>query len=188
MSLEIILSLFTSALFIFFALKPTAITILELLKTIKEKQQTVSLLNQKIQNTQTAKNLFSASQDSIALTLNSVPDHPEPDNLSTQIQGLSAQDGVNVSSITVNPTAILGKYIAPTLPNTEPLPDNVNGASFSLDVTSQSYTSLIAFLSDLKKLRRAIKIDSVKLSSSDTLNGPILTVAVDGRITYLSTD
>lgn len=186
MSLEIILSLFTSALFIVFALKPTAITILELLKSIKEKEQTLSLMDQKIVNTQKAKDIFSASQDTITLTLNSVPDHPEPDNLSTQIQGLSSQDGVSVGSISVSPTAILGKGSSTTIPNTDALPDNVNGASFSLNVSSQNYVSLINFLSDLKKLRRAIKIDSVKLSTTDTLGGSALTIAITGRVAYLS--
>ncbi|MDP1710294.1 MAG: hypothetical protein Q8L28_01635, partial [bacterium] len=60
--LEIILSLTTITIFAIFALKPTAVTIIGLVNEIKDKENSLSGLNQKINDLKTARNIYNQSQ------------------------------------------------------------------------------------------------------------------------------
>lgn len=105
--LEIVLSMTTVIVFLLFALKPTALTIISLLQEIGEKRQTVAALTQKVSDLQTATTLLQKNQNYIPDIDNSVPDIPNPDVLSKQIEGIASQNSVTLLGISVNQVTLV---------------------------------------------------------------------------------
>src|SRR3990172_699090 len=87
--LEIILSVSAVTIFFAFALKPTAITMVSLYNEIKEKENTVSLLDQKVNNLQKASDVFIQNEGVISNIDTSVATNPQPDAIAKQIQGIA---------------------------------------------------------------------------------------------------
>jgi Tfp pilus assembly protein PilO len=183
--LEIILSLSTITVFLLFALKPTALTIINLLREINEKRQTLASLTQKLNNLQTANNLLTQNQSIIPDINTAVPDSPNPDTLSKQVEGLSAKDSTNILGITVNQVALIGSF-SPTKSSSglKPLPKNAREMPFSISI-SGNYPSLISFIKDFSNLRIVVAIDSLGISSSITDKGRVIVAVISGRTAFL---
>src|SRR3989304_9681514 len=107
--LEIILSLSTITIFALFALKPTAVTIVGLLNEIKDKENTLAGLNQKIENLKTARNVYNGSQTQIQNIDNALTTLPQPNLFARQIEGLISKDAVNILGISVGEITLYGK-------------------------------------------------------------------------------
>jgi hypothetical protein len=182
--LEIILSLATLIVFIVFALKPTALTMVSLNKEIDEKKSTLDTLNQKIDNLQTANNLYVQNQDVIPDINAAIFTAPKPDTFSKQIVGIAQRNSVDLVGMSIGQVAIFGK--PPTkISQTEeviPLPEGAESMEVSITVKG-SYSDLIAFLRDLENLRIPIKVDTLNLSTSTTEPG--VTELITGRVPYL---
>ena len=76
MFLELLLTLVTVSFFAAFALRPTLLTIIELLKEIDTKEETLTKMSTKIQNLQQAQTLFLQEQSRISLLETTIPDTP----------------------------------------------------------------------------------------------------------------
>ncbi len=182
--LEIILSLSTLIVFIVFALKPTALTMVTLNKEIKEKKDTLNALNQKINDLQTANNVFIENQSVIPDIDAAIATNPKPDTLSKQILGIAQKDSVNLVGISVGQVPILGASSQPKDLPTELTPLPAGAESMSVSVSAKgSYSDLITFLRDLENLRIPIKVDLLTLSSSQTDSA--ITELITGRVPYL---
>jgi hypothetical protein len=83
--LELILTLVTISFFALFALKPTLLTIIELLREIEAKEETVEKMDTKIQNLQQAQTLYIQEAARIKLLETAIPDKPAPDLFVRQI-------------------------------------------------------------------------------------------------------
>ncbi len=185
--LEIILSLSTLIIFIVFALKPTALTMVSLNKEIKEKRDTLNALNEKINNLQTANSVFIENQNVIPDIDASVFTIPQPDTISKQILGLAQKDSVDIIGMSIGQLTIVG-------PNTiakdesgvdiKPLPAGSQSMPISLSIKGP-YANLSAFLKDVENLRIPIKIDTSTLTSSQIEGGGALVELITGRVPYL---
>src|SRR5258706_1528528 len=183
--LEVILSLSTVIIFIIFALKPTALTIISLYNEIKDKRTTLEALNQKISNLQTANNIFKQNQTVIPDIDAAIFDSPEPDTLSKQILGLSAKDSVSIVGISVGQVVLLGKNTLPkATTDLKPLPGNALAMPVSISVKG-TYSNLLAFTKDFENLRIPSKVDSLALNSSQTQEGSVVIGTVTARVPYL---
>jgi hypothetical protein len=183
--LEIILSLSTITVFLLFALKPTALTIINLLQEINEKRQTVASLTQKLNNLQIANTLLTQNQSVIPDIHIAVPDNPNPDTLSKQVEGLAAKDSTNILGITVNQVTLIGSGATPkTLSGLKSLPKNAKEMPFSVSV-SGNYANLISFIKDFSNLRIATAVDSLGISSSITDKGRVIVAVISGRVAFL---
>lgn len=183
--LELILSLSTMIIFIVFALKPTILTIVSLYKEINEKRSTLSTLNQKITDLQTAANVFDQSQNFIPNVDAAVFGNPEPDTVSKQILGLASKNGVNLLGISIGQTIILGK--STTVKGTsdiKPLPESAQSMPVSISIRG-SYSSLLGFIKDLENLRIPIKVDTLSIGSSQTQEGNVIVGVITARVPYL---
>lgn len=183
--LEIILSLSTLIVFIVFALKPTALTMVSLNKEIKEKKDTLNALNTKINNLQTANNIFIQNQNVIPDIDAAIFTDPKPDTISKQLSGLAQKDSVSLTGTTIGQIAIAGPNTQlkdASSPDIKPLPENAQAMTISI-TTRGSYSDLIVFLKDLESLRIPIKFDLLTLSSSQ-IDGTV-TELITGRIPYL---
>lgn len=182
---EVILSISTIVIFLLFALKPTALTIISLTKEINEKKQTVANLDQKISNLQKASTVYSQNQNLIQNVDTAVASNPRPDIISSQIAGLAAKDSVNVLGLSVGQLTLVGKPAAnKKSKDLKPLPENAFEMPVSINIQGD-YPSLITFISDLENLRIATKIDIVGIGSSETKGERVIVALISIRVPYL---
>jgi hypothetical protein len=188
--LEILLSLITVIIFAIFALRPTLITIAELIREIDAKKATVAKMDAKIQHLATAQALFDQQRNNILLLNSAVPERPAPDSFSRQIEGLSNFYETTVSSISLGEASILGKVADKDKnkkENVTPLPENAEGYEFSVGAVTivDQYASLYNLLTDFEKLRRPAKIDNINFTISKEEDVEKLNLTINGRLPYL---
>jgi len=182
--LEIFLSIITVTFFSIFALKPTILTISQLLKDNKEKQETINNLEEKIKNISLAQEVHEQNFDKLSMVENAIPNTPTPENLLRQIEGVAYLNSVTLLGSSVNEVTLTGEETKKQKDVIENLPENVKILSFSISVTG-SYDSLTRFISNLENLRRPIVFDSLNITSSDTEKGKTIVLLLSGQSPYI---
>ncbi len=185
MFMEIILSLLTISFFATFALRPTALTITQLLQDIKAKEEVVDQLDKKIADLAKAQSVYQQNAPRLTSLNQSLPDEPQPEAYARQIEGLATRHGVNLNSMVMDDVVLVGEVKTTSLlnPNIAALPAGAGEINFSLNVIGV-YSNLTSFLSDLENLRRILKIDHTSISVAQVEEGKTLTLTVNGRIPY----
>ncbi len=187
MFLELLLTLVAVSFFAAFALKPTILTIIDLVREINKKEETVVKLDTKIQNLQQAQFLFTQESTRIKLLETAIPEKPGPDRFVRQIEGVTGGHPVNLLGVSINEMTLLGEEkIKKRTGKVEELPGNAGGVSFSTSIKGD-YQNIIGFFSDLENMRRPIKTDSISLLSSTGEDGSLI-LAISGRTPYLKKD
>jgi Tfp pilus assembly protein PilO len=185
MFLEILLSLITITFFSIFALRPTLLTISQLIKDNKEKQETINRMEQKIKNIATAQRIYDQNIEKISLIEQAVPNTPTPENLLRQIEGIAYLDSVTIVGSSVNEVVLIGEEKKKDNKNEiKNLPENVSTITFSINVTG-SYLSLYKFLIDMENSRRPFIINSINLNSSKTEQESIIVMLISGQTPYI---
>ncbi len=190
MFLEVLLSLFTVSVFGFFAIRPTSVTIASLITDIKSKQDTISTMDQKIQDLTTAQQNLSQNEALVDILNISIPETPNVDTYLRQIEGISSKNAVTIETAISTDIAIVGDSIelVPDLNSKIALKDLPLGAKpVKISITvSGNFQNLLNFIKDIETLRRPISIDSVSLGTFSSLSktNPI-TMTIDGRLPYL---
>lgn len=182
--LELVLSLSTVIIFVIFALKPTAVTIISLYTQIKDKQETLNSLNQKVVNLQTANNIFNKNKNVIPDVDTSISTNPEPDTISKQILGLAGKDSVSLLGLSIGQVTLIGKNTTPKDSSIKPLPGGAQSMPISISVKG-NYPGLITFIKDIEDLRIPVKIDSLTINSSQTEGGSVIVGTITARVPYL---
>jgi Tfp pilus assembly protein PilO len=183
--LELILTLAAISFFALFALKPTLLTIIELLREIEKKEETVDKMNTKIQNLQQAQTLYIQEEARIKLLETTVPGNPAPDLFVRQIEGLATSYPVNLLGITIGEVTLLGEEKEKrSKSELEPLPEGSKGITFSISIAG-SYQGVVNFLSALEDIRRPVKIDALNILSPQLEETQNLILVVTGRTPYL---
>jgi len=186
MFLEIILSLVTITFFSIFALKPTLLTISQLIKDNREKQETINKMEQKIKNVATAQKIYDLNVNKISLINQAIPDTPTPENLLRQLEGIAYINSVTIVGSSVNEVVLIGEEKKKTnKKEIQNLPENVSTITFSVNVVGP-YLSLYNFLFDLQNSRRPVIINSIGLSSSKTENESIIVMLITGQTPYIN--
>lgn len=182
--LEIILSLTTLIIFIVFAIKPTALTMITLNNEINSKEETLNGLNQKISDLQTANSVYIENENIIPSIDAALFTIPQPDTISVQILGIGTKNSVKIVGISVGQATILGqKNLHKNPTDLKPLPNNSQSLAVSI-VIEGDYSNTMSFLMDIEKLRIPVKVDSLTINSSP-LKGTILTTIVNTRVPYM---
>lgn len=183
--LEIILSLTTIIIFALFALKPTALTIIALVREINEKKTTLTALTQKVQDLETAGQVYVQNQDVIPLIAQSIGTAPAPQDISKQTLALAAKDSVEIMGLSVGQVILIGKEPAKKGKSEfKPLPNNASEMAFSISVRGD-YPALMSYIKDFENLRLVSKIDILAINSSNTDKGRVIVAVISGRLPYL---
>ena len=182
--LEIILSLSTIIIFLLFALKPTVVTIVDLLQQIKEKQTTLAGLTQKVSDLQKANGLLQQNQAFIPNINLAVFTLPKPNIYAQQVLGLAAKNSVDILGFSINQLTLVGTATFKGSSEVTPLPGDAKEMSFSLSIRG-AYSNLAAFVKDFENLRVSTKIDSLGINSSVSDKGLVIAAVVSGRVPYL---
>ena len=184
--LEILLSIGTIILFIAFAVRPTVITISQLLTELKNKEDTISQMDTKIKNLQIAQSLLSQNINQLVLLDTAVPSQPTPDVQLRQYEGLAKNNNATVLSLSSGEVSVIGQGTPPKVEiGQKTMP--AGSKSFSISGTfSGDYPSLSGLLSDIENLRRPILLDSVSFSSIQTQTGKKVVLSISGRVPYIT--
>jgi len=181
--LEVILSISSITIFIFFALKPTVLTIISLNKEINEKKVILSGLDLKVQNLETAVEILNQNVNVLSDIETAVSTPPSPDVISKQIQGLSAKNSVTLLGLSIGQVTIAGKDTLKTKKTSDLKPIGAGEMPISISVKGD-YQSISSFLKDLENLRVIVKVDSLGINSSTTEVGQIMVGVVAGRVPF----
>lgn len=185
MFLELLLSLATISLFAVFALKPTVVTIGQLIRDNRAKSETIQLMNTKIQNLETANQVYGANESKLPLIFSSIPENVSPDTLVKQIQGVANLNTVNILGINIGEVTLVGTEQAKSSSSeVKALPGGTNTLPFSITVTG-NYESLLSFLKNLENLRRPLRIDTININSNQTENGKTIVMLISGVAPFL---
>lgn len=182
---EVILSLTTIIIFLVFALKPTVLTIINLVQEIHSKKETIAQLNQKISALEKAQNIYSQNSTFIPIAESSIPGKPQPESFVKQIEGTALQNSVDILGISVGQVNLTGvETQKEKLSNLKPVSSKAKEMTISINV-SGDFAKLNSFINNLDNLRRPIKIDILGINSSLTDKGRIIVIAINGRVPYL---
>lgn len=182
---EVIFSIATITIFLVFALKPTALTIIALIGQINEKKATVTSLDQKISDLAQASIVYNQNQSLIALTDTAVSNSPQPDTFAKQVYGIATKDSVKIVGISIGEVALVGTVKINTPPSTlKSLPENALEMPVSINAQGD-FASLTTFLKDIEGMRIVTKIDQVGINSSQSSGQTVIVELISGRVPYI---
>jgi len=184
--LEVMLSLITISVFTAFALRPTILTIAQLLKDIDAKKAILVQMDAKIENLARAQSVYETERTHISLLDTAIPRMSKPDVFARQIEGLVGTHKVAINSFSESKGVIVGAPPSDTT-KTEPLPENALGSTFSLAVSIDvdNYQALSSLLMDLEKLRMTQSIEEVKISKGKEKEKQKIVLFLQGSLPYL---
>ena len=155
----IVASLFTVAFFLFFAIKPTLVTITTLNKEIKDKKVIAAQLEQKNISLAQAQKEYLAIEGDLPLIDEALPASPNTQEVIKQVEALAVRSGVELNSAKYGESLIKGK------------PSTVL-TSLNFDTTvGGDYEELKSFLQGILSLRRVSSIDEFSFQNDKTKSG-----------------
>lgn len=184
MFLEVLLSLATISLFSIAALRPTIITITELIKEIETKKEIVEKMDNKIETLTQAQSLYDQEISRIRLLETSIPDEPHPDAFLRQLEGLLAKHSNSPNSINLKETVLLGASAPKGLAKAGEEQVVAEEIPFSINTTAD-YQLLYSFLYDIEKLRRPISFITVNLNTVETTETKSLILSIEGLTPFM---
>ena len=105
-SVELLLTLLTISFFAVFAIRPTVLTIAQLVADVRAQTQIKRQLDEKLQNIQKAQALSKQEQTRLAFLDQALPAGPKPDLLVRQIEGLANANGLVLESLSIGKLAL----------------------------------------------------------------------------------
>jgi|WetSurSiteA1Bulk_404760.scaffolds.fasta_scaffold02073_5 hypothetical protein len=183
--LELLLTLSTVAIFTVFALKPTVITIIQLLKDIKTKETVIVQMDTKIKALASAQNLFSQEARRIVYVTKSVPEKALPENLVRELEGLAQKNAVTLNSVSINELTLLGVSTEKVNPKEQIFLQGASGLAFTAN-TNADFTVLLPFLKDLEKFLRPVVLDSFSIATGVNQETKTINMSISGKVPYLS--
>ena len=168
-----------------FAIRPTIITMSDLLKEIETKKQLDDQLTKKIASLQTAQNQYLNIQDNLPLLEQAIPDQPQVIYTAKIIEKIAASSNVIIENLIVEE---LPEDISVTVPFSQKSKQLLN---VSVRIMGD-YVSIRSFVENLRTSRKSFVVESVvfsleddrgdkKLSANITIGAPYFGVAPAGK-------
>ncbi len=158
--LELLLSIVTIGILTLFAIKPTVLTIAELIVKINSQQQTSDQMDTKIKNLGIAQTLFNQEQANIQLLNQAVPTGPDVQTYIRQIEGLLKKQGLTPTTLSVGQVDLLSQKEATAAATTS------SQAAFTITI-SGAYQQLLNLMQDLENLRRPALLNKLDFTIND---------------------
>lgn len=158
----IVLSILTTAFFLFFAIRPTVTTIASLIKEIKEKKEIAAKLQNKINALNSAQSEYQQVEKDLFLVDEALPKNANLSLFIRQLEALTSKNNVAVQSIHFEETILKGKEALPEAMKTKEKVEKKEifpGMNFSLAVAGD-YRHLKSFLGFLSSSRRLVLIEN----------------------------
>ncbi|KUK79451.1 MAG: hypothetical protein XD95_0374 [Microgenomates bacterium 39_7] len=176
-------TLFLTTFFIIFAIRPTVITIFELLAEIKAREELNQKLGTKIDQIFAAQTLYNQIYDRLYLLDQALPTNPDFAHFSQTLEGNRLETNLALKTLNYSSIVLTEKT------DRGPAKENQNFI-FSSDLAG-GYPNLKNLLDNIFHQRRIVYIDSLKISQAknkqdeeETTNLP-LTISLNGKAFYL---
>lgn len=187
MFLEVLLTLSTTIVFVTFALKPTLITITELIKEIDSKNEIKNQMDNKITNLKKANALLISEKNRISLLDTAVPVGPAPDTFSKQIEGTTGVTQANLMGLSIDEVVLKGTSKTIVNKGSETLPGGARGLVFSVN-SNGLFSSLSQFISYLETMRRPISFDTLNINKTLTEETEQINLNVTGQVPFVDNE
>jgi len=145
---EIVFYFLTTSFFLFAAIRPTAITISELVRKIKDQKLVAQKLQEKINALTLAQERFGIIQENLYLLDQALPKDPQISSLIKQIELLGTKSNVVLKGINYS-----------SVPLRDEFTEKRREIDFKITAIGD-YQNLKSFLFNLGRLRRIVIIDS----------------------------
>ena len=185
-SLEVILSVFTVAILVFAAIRPTLTNIVSLQKKITDQEMTNKKADNKITQLLNAQNQLNIFRSSLGLFDAAVPDIFSYTDSAKRLEYLAKKNNLTIDTLSFPGITLLSggkvggewatKIVKPTANNT--LLDQV---SFSVNGKPQD---VIIFLGEIENMDRLVELSSVDLSKQVGFGKMTDTLKATGQMTF----
>ena len=194
----IVASILAAAFFLFFAIKPTLVTISGLIKEIQDKKMVAEKLESKIRALGPAQKQYTLIKADLYLVDQALPFHPQVSLLVKQLEALGRQTGVILETIQFSQVTLKGS--TPSKSKTTPTPEKPSAKTASSEeksgvvfdlVASGNYQNLKSFLYSLSSLRRVILIEAFAFkadSENKEATNEVLNLTVKAGAYFLRND
>lgn len=176
-SLELILSIGAIIFFAIFAIRPTLLTMADLVKEIEDKTELDQQLGQKIAALSTVQNEYFAVEDQLGVLDEAIPSQPEIEQALKIVEKIASDNQLVISSIQLQ-----------ELPEDAPPEvsfDQKERISLPMNVNlTGDYQSIRQFIEDLRANRRALIVDSIVFSVSEQRQNRKLRATITVNIQY----
>jgi len=184
---ELVLSLISIIIFAVFALRPTILTIIELNKEIKTKEETVKQMDTKIKNLQKAQNLINQEEDRINLLNMAVPVQPEPDTFLHTLAGTAVLEGLTVKSISLEEITLFDRKENNQSQGVNPA-EEAKTITFAASFEGE-FEKMMDFIKKSENLIRPIKFEQLsitqkKAEEEETEKTNLLNLSISGQTLY----
>lgn len=174
-SLEIILSIFTVALLIFFAIRPTLTNVASLQKKIEDQDVVLKKADTKLGQLIKAEAAMSENQVNLQLYTNAVPNTLDYFNISKRIEIIARENQVNLKSMKLPGSILTGGRTVPGLTGdiTKSIAVPSDTGLTTIPVTFSvegSQTQVLGFLRDLENMDLLAVIESIRIAKVQRLS------------------
>lgn len=154
-STALLLTIFTIIFFAAFAIRPTLVTVAELLRKINDQEQVLDKMKQKSAALATAQQEYMAAQDRLDKLALALPSNEALPALITYIEASAAYHQLAYDTVSYGDVDFL--------PPGQPKPSGANSRDISLSVAG-SYEAINNFLTDIVRIPRFVTVTSATLS------------------------
>jgi len=174
----IVLSIFTIAFFLFFAIRPTFVTIAGLLKEIKDKRTINEQLEDKISALNLAQIEYQQVEKDLYLLDEALPINSDLSAFIRQVEVLARRDNVTINSLQFEATILKGEETTAKAAKAKRVTESEEigqEMGFNL-VISGDYSQLKSFLNNLTRLRRLVLVDAFTFQAGEEGGGLVLSL------------
>lgn len=177
-STELFLTIGAVLFFALFAIRPTILTMTELVKEIEDKKETSEALSRKVTVLQTVQGEYFALQDQLYLLDEVIPIEPDPERYLRIIEKVASDNRISISSMQVNEIPLEPEESV-AFTRKSPVEGQIN-----LSLTGE-YQAIRQFLQTLSEVRPLISLDSISFFKSTTeVDTNTISVSIQLRYHY----
>ncbi len=180
-SLQVILSIFTVAFFIFFAIRPTLSTVSTLVRKIDDQKLVNGKLDSKIQQLAIAQDNLTIYGERLNDQLDeAIPKRPDVDRLARQIEAISIESEAYITSLNIQESPLVGEKT--TIIKTAGKSEGEQFVVFSF-AAGGSQEQIRSFISLLEKMERGVMITQLSIKGAETSQKENFTLMAEGKAT-----
>jgi len=153
----LVLSLFTGAFFLFFAVRPTINTIINLRKQIEDSTGVNSKLTEKINALAQIQAQYEVIKPDLPLLAQAMPERADVVGLVQQIEKISTDNQTSLTAMQFGEANLVGEGTGKDTQNSVPVTFQVSAGG--------DYSRLLALLNSISKLPRLVSVDSLNINS-----------------------
>lgn len=154
----LILSIFTSAFFLFFAVRPTINTIINLRKQISDSTEVDRKLTEKINSLSQLQAQYEVIKADLPFLVQVIPTRADVAALVRQMENVSKDNQLTLTAVQFGDVSLVGEGKTDAV--------TINALPVRYQITEAGgYPQILTFLNNIKKLPRLISIESVDINA-----------------------